>query len=349
LLKAQIFAELLDILTPLIELALPLIMSLFDSLTPILELVGDLLYMSLDAWEELGAWIQANMPAIETTVENVFGAITETIGWFMDNILSPLIDGFREFFGVADTQVEPKIDYTGMEFPEKTLTAGLEKEHSALKNTGTEIESTGFEIGEDFANSMAGGIDSKAGAVGDAAMNALGPIEQLFANFNEDIKKQQAKITLQGLGLSDALVEEVLGSGDQWEEAYNTIVKGGEQAAQSLQSLFNQTTNGMDEIAEATAKQEAELEKQRKALEEFNRKAEEYQQDISSLFTEFIPLPTIEEQIGRFENQVIQMFANIDETISRGVEDGLIGEAFESQLRQLADYSLTKLPKLEMN
>lgn len=339
-LAAEIFDVLMQVLTPIIEAALPLLMDILNDLAPAFDVLTWWSGMLLDAFRAFGDWIDQYMPAIEQTISSVFGGISDVINDLMKNFLGPLFNAFKDFLimlGVDIPDLKPKVDYSGMEFPEKTITAGMEREQQRLEAMQPEFEDKGFEIGKDFALGMAGGIDSAAGAVGDAAMEALGPIKQLFADFNEDIKKQQARITLQGLGLSDALVEEVLGSGEQWEEAYNTIVKGGEQAAQSLQSLFNQTTDGIAEIEEATAKLEAELEKQRKALEEFNRKAEEYQQDISSLFEAFIPLPTIEKQIGRFESQVIQMFANIDETIRRGVEDGLIGEAFESQLRQLSD------------
>jgi len=99
-----------------------------------------------------------------------------------------------------------------------------------------------------ICNKMPGG----AGAV------ARDVVKDFYDSIADEVAKQQARLDLATLGLSEGLINQILGSAD-WQKVFDNIVEGGRYAAQELQRLFNQTAAGIRELAQASQTEEARL------------------------------------------------------------------------------------------
>lgn len=74
-------------------------------------------------------------------------------------------------------------------------------------------------------------------------------VNDFFAGLDAAVAKETARMELEDLGISDALIDDILGA-QGWSHVYDEIVSGGEAMADSLQEQFNQTAEGAKELAE---------------------------------------------------------------------------------------------------
>ena len=175
------------------------------------------------------------------------------------------------------------------------------------------------------------------------------PVGDFFAKLEDEINKEAARLQLANFGLSEALVQQILGSAD-WEAIFDTIINGGMEAAEELQKAFGQTAAGIQEAAEAAQELQelldelADLEAERAGvLEDYNEKV----QEATASFNEFVeatktvitgidPLLTYERAIGKFEQATSRDLQQIENQLKSAFDNDYLLEEAYNNLRSYA-------------
>lgn len=349
---APIFQQLFDTIMPIVDVALvalgnqlagytvPMIEAfakLFSTFVmPILQAFADVLGLYVmpalnglavaftegiqPVIEEFIGLIDNNLPQIQSTFADVFGQVAKAVQWAWDTVLVPVFGGIMDFF--RDVL---GIDMGTLTKIGESFAKGFKEGQDTYKKTdysfaGEDARFAAMEAGTkaatNFATGFEQGLDTDSGA-GKQVRNAW---RELFLGFSEDVKKQEAKLALAGMGLSDALIETVLGDAD-WEKLYAKITKGGQSMADSLQASFNKTTAGIEEM---TAK-----------LNEFIAKADDFKKSVKAMFDGFEILPTVEDNFGRFEQQIVDFADKFEGKLAEALSLGVITEEQKKSLGEL--------------
>ena len=245
--------------------------------------------------------------------------------WAWNNVLQPVFGGVLDFFrdvlgmdvgflerigeafvrGFTDAQnayanpiTFPRVDVTGVRDAHDRLHATGEAAGSALM--------TGFHAAID-----------KDGKGGQEIRDAWA---ELIAALDADVAKQAAKMQLTGMGLSEALIEQILSDAD-YDQILDKLVKGGTKVAEELQRAFNKTTAGIEEL--------------NRAFVEFTEKANDFKAGVADMFDAFKVLPAIEEDLGRFEEQIVSLAEAAQEKLAEGIKLGLITASQKTELDAL--------------
>jgi len=284
------------------------------------------------AMEDFSKWIDENLPGVQKMFEDVFKGIGDAIQWTWNNVLEPVFGWLADALGIDMGAIG------------ESFAKGFDKAASAynfdknLADIGDDkrllnlADKSGKALGGAVTGGVVKGLDATGKGGGKAAAKAISAWQKLFMGFADDVKQQEAKITLASMGLSDALIETILGDSD-WQKIYDRIIKGGANTAKNLQASFNKTTEGIAEL-------NAEFEK-------FTENATEFSADIKSMFDGFKILPTIENDLGRFESQIVDLADNARDKLASGLSLKLItaeqvktlGElvaAHEKSMREIA-------------
>jgi TP901 family phage tail tape measure protein len=150
-------------------------------------------------------------------------------------------------------------------------------------------------------------------------------VKEFFDNMAAEVRKQQARLRLERFGLSEGLINQILGSGD-WEAVFDSIIKGGRRVADELQRSFNRTGAG---IAELAAQQEAEnrrlldamqrreadiaetskriFDGQQERFEKFRKLLEDFTAGMGEAFATFRNVLFPADEFGKFEGAVINL------------------------------------------
>jgi TP901 family phage tail tape measure protein len=169
------------------------------------------------------------------------------------------------------------------------------------------------------------GIAEVAAGVEETAEVALSGVSKVFAELDKEIAKQEAKGKLEGMGLSQGLINQILGSAD-WETVFADIIAGGTEMADALQAAFNKTAAGIAEVnkaaddaaqalADATERRNKQIEEisqqqfkaQTERFEKFRKLLEDFTAGMTSAFDSFSDVLFPESQFGRFETAVINL------------------------------------------
>lgn len=264
----------------------------------------------LPAIQRFGEWLNQNLPGMQKIFEDVFQGIGDAIQWTWNNVLKPVFGWLADALGIDMSAIG------------ESFTKGFEKGAAAynlnknLSDIGDDkrllnlASASGKSLGGAVAGGVVKGLDTVGGkGGGKSAAKTISAFKKLFMGFADDIKQQEAKITLASMGLSNALIETILGDSD-WQQIYDRIIKGGAKTAKNLQNSFNKTTEGIAEL-------NAEFKK-------FTENATEFSADIKSMFDGFKILPTIENDLGRFESQIVDLADNAREKLASGLSLKLI-------------------------
>jgi predicted nucleic acid-binding Zn-ribbon protein len=169
-------------------------------------------------------------------------------------------------------------------------------------------------------------------------------VKDLFTEMQDEIQKQTARIKLAAMGASEGLIDLILGK-DDWMKLWQQI-KQGTISLTKLQEQFNKTAAGAAELQDALDAAAEEAQKYIDTLqEEADRlydvwqeakvRAEEFKKSIADIANLDI-LPTIDQELGRFEQQIVSTFQNIREELERGLEAGTL---YEADYRALLNYA----------
>jgi hypothetical protein len=184
---------------------------------------------------------------------------------------------------------------------------------------------------------------SKSGS--GSAVAAKDTVAEFYKNLRDEIDKQSARLKLRSLGASEALVESILGTGEDFRKVLARVTAKGKEGIASLQKQFNKTGAGFKEgydAAVAAAKklfdeQTALYEKQKEAYEKQVEAIKELKSALGDLTAGLTPLAVATREIGQFENAIIDSFDKIVETITKGLADGTLLKASADTLTKYAN------------
>ena len=170
-------------------------------------------------------------------------------------------------------------------------------------------------------------------------------VGDFFKGISEEVKKQQARIRLQNLGLSESLVEQILGS-QGWEGIFKKVIASGVDGLKALQEEFNRTAAGikeleairkaaLDEATKYIEQMQEEADRLQEIFLEAKQAAEDFKREMQEISRVSI-LPTIAEELGQFEAAVVGSFEAIQNKLSEGLIDGRI---LEQDFRELSAYA----------
>jgi hypothetical protein len=202
-----------------------------------------------------------------------------------------------------------------------------------------------------------GGTDGAAGSTGATVKDF---VKEFYTRLEDEVKKQSAKLDLEGLGLTEALIGQVLNS-QGWEAIFNDIIVGGKKAARELQDAFNTTADGLSELEDL---EEARLERQAEINELLSQQAELQEElaiDIAratDAYSDFLAatlkvidsvdaLNTYEREIGRFENQTRNDLGRIEQQIQNAFDNGYLLKDAKDNLMAYARTEIAILANLQ--
>ena len=254
------------------------------------------------------------------------------------------VEGLNSALANVDAAKIPKLDFTG------GAPVGLDP--GKVKNPMDGTTTTWFSGGKWYTAEFKNGKWSapkeyKAASPkssGSGGTPARDYVKDFYKNLKDEVDKQAARLKLEKLGASEAFIESVVGSGQDWKKVLASVTARGKAGVAALQKQFNSTAAGSDEVfkkledaakaayekaKDAYDKQLAAYEKQRDAINDLKNSLK----DLTGALT---PLAVVTREIGQFEQSTIDAFENIAETISEGVADGTLLKASADALTAYA-------------
>lgn len=182
----------------------------------------------------------------------------------------------------------------------------------------------------------------------DTKVKATNYVKDFYDGIKEEVAKQKARLKLEGLGASEGLIDQILGS-QGWEKVFKRVLASGTAGLKRLQSEFNRTAAGIKEIESARKAAEedakAAIEKAQKAADELwqayedaKQAAEDFKRSIMAISRIDI-LPTIKQELGEFEDQIVNTFESVREELAQGLYDKRI---FQQDYDTLMAYVATE-------
>jgi hypothetical protein len=173
-----------------------------------------------------------------------------------------------------------------------------------------------------------GGADGKGTTPKDA-------VAEFYKELADEMEKQSARLKLANMGASEAFIDSIVGSGEDWRKVFNKISALGTKGVAKLQKDFSKTAAGIKEIQEAHAaavkKYDEDFAILEDAYKEQKRIFDDQVQSINNLkkalkevAASTTPLAVAVREIGQFEQAVIDSFQSIADTIAEGLADGTL-------------------------
>ena len=352
---APVLKEVGQTLIPVLGDALRFVIELARELV---QLVGDMFNPTTELGESLaalGIQIQSVFLAItgqKLELESVFDIMSKVIGfladalhdalYFIENMiivfktLGEMVTAFftgdwnklanTDWSGQIKQQIELKDAINATKLEMAGLYSAAKKSYDLLGDQ-TEIWDIERKINVDPIIVNGNGTEQDSGKQGKDY------IADFFSGIKDEVAKQKARIRLEGLGLSESLVEQILGS-QGWEGVFKKVIASGTSGLKALQEEFNRTAAGIKELEaqrkaaldEATSyieKMQAEANRLEQIFMDAAEAAESFKDEIKAISNVEI-LPTIEEDLGRFESAVIASFENIQNKLGDGLISGTI-------------------------
>jgi hypothetical protein len=349
-------ADLFSELQPLIEEATPGLVAIFEVLGEVMMFLVDVFTDFFDHTTqigdsviELGATFQflvEEIGGVQITLQDVFDFIRDGIDFVIEGfslllvvihnavivvkVLGQMFDALinqdwdrlfnTNWYGLientiaaADAARDARIEFARL--------AAAARASLDPKNLGDQTEiwdalaAGAGTAGTDAGNSFKKNFNKGAAKTG----------KDFWERLTEEIEKQQSRMRLRDMGLSEALVESILGDAE-WEKVFDRIIKGGKRAADELQRMFNQTAAGIRELEQIQADQNqrmADQAAQREAMiqgivqrsfdasmeqfEKFRELLKDFTTTAVSAFGAFRELLFPEAELGRFEGGVVSL------------------------------------------
>jgi hypothetical protein len=372
-------AKVFNALTPMVTVAGPQLQELFAnigdimvSLVPLVEPVMDTFSVLTELFTHLAAIIEAVLTPVIGPLADILNVVNQVMHFVLDviNALMPLIQslaGALEMLGLAWDVVaaglenvlgflKPVTDglnkFFGQFFPylDRATNSGIE----SIRRMRREIrgEST-VEFNTDSNAAIAAavaGFGSGKGKDGSApaGAGARNSIKDFYDNLKDELAKQNARLVLETKGLSNDLIESIIGSGEDWKKVFNNVKNLSRSALYDLQSQFRKTSAGQKEVADLQKKLEDQAEERYQAarkLYEDQLSQFEAQRDaitnlrkaLSEAAASVIPLGIVTREIGQFESAAVSAFENIADTITRALADGTLLKSAADNLTSYAN------------
>ena len=180
-------------------------------------------------------------------------------------------------------------------------------------------------------------------------------VKEFFDGLAEEVQKQTIREQLRLRGASEGLIDAIL-SGDAYMKVWIQI-KQGVIVLQDLQDQFNRTAAGAKELADAyndILRQQAEYDAKLEAInqrlaEELKRiteKAREARKSFREFLSTFKILPTIEAEVGKFSNQIVDMLAQVESALKNALDNEDITKSGFDRLMKYAKKELQALNEI---
>ena len=193
----------------------------------------------------------------------------------------------------------------------------------------------------------------------DIKIEVTDPVADFFASLQEEIEKQAARFELKNLGLTDAIIESIIGSGEEWRKVFDEIMERGDDAADFLKNRFLLTKAGLQDYERQVADlyeeldRLAELEKEIAQIQEdlaesiADIKAEfkAFKEEISDLTGGIDALTEYQREIGRFESKSVSDLRNIEQALKGAFSNEMIFEDAKNNLIAFAREEMALLIK----
>lgn len=180
-------------------------------------------------------------------------------------------------------------------------------------------------------------------------------VKGFFDKLKEDVQKEVARQQLELRGASEGLIDAILGS-DEWMKIWLSI-KQGKVVLEDLQKQFNRTAAGAKELADQAKKSAEDIKEYEEAVKRINDelaetlkeiadKAEDAKRTFADLLSGFSILPTIQREIGQFEQEIVGQLFSIEQALKSAFDNKDILEGGYNQLRAFAQQELRLLASI---
>lgn len=371
-----VITEFMMALQPMLEGGTPAAENFFqgiadtmDALMPLLKPVGDLFNIIIDV---LGDLMIALAPLIEILAISLGDALNflmpalsfigetfSVIARIASAVLSPVLDvlaiTFKIILGVAGAflgmfkpLVDPIMSFIGF------VVKGLEDFARGFRSV-TKMIVDGPEFRAKSSIRSIEGPDAiipKTGT-GDGNGKARNYVADFYNNIKDEIKKQNARLKLENLGASEALISSIL-SGEGWGTVYAKVVAGGAAGVAALQAQFNLTSEGMSEIAaaaklasdsmdELAQRASDSLDRLKDEYLSLSEAAAEFVKNNKQVLESFLDLFSTAPEMGEFERTAVNAFSSIFDEIKSALAEGLIDEVGAASLNTLTESAVSAM------
>jgi len=388
---APVLERLVEVTMPLIESALTVLIDGFSKAT---EFVGEL----LDPTSELGEALLGisvgfdNLVKLITTGLDDNPWIVELGSWLGETFLNAIHDiiyGLNEFlivlgvlgkmwhaFVTGDWETLFNTDWQAQiegalavndaiyqqELAIKQLNAELTEQERILKKANTAWSNSWIARGEwakkqGLVPDDAVNDDKSSSTVSEKTTKTIkNYVKEFTDKIAEETAKQRARLQLENMGASEGLIDMILGS-QGWEKIWLQI-KTGKLSLQTLEKQFRNTAAGAKELADATAKAEADLKEYNDALKEIQdtldaelasirKRFDDVRLGFKDLTDAFDVLPTTARQLGQFEQEVASYSESLQASLLDAFRNGDIFEQGYNELKQYANQELAVLAGIQ--
>ena len=325
------------------------IADVMDALLPLMQPIGDLFNLLVDIAGDLmvafapfikllsvafAEVLKFLMPAL-TFLGETFSFIARLVGAILSPAMSVLTVTLTLVLRLASTFLgifKPLIDPI-MGFFDGVLKE-LERTGKGMANFAAQITGT-QEIRKKFTIRSIEGSDPIVPTEPPPGPEGPNYVADFYKGIRDEIKKQNARLRLENLGASDALINSIL-SGQGWGTVYARVVKGGAAGVAELQKQFNQTKAGLDELAATAEAAQKEFEAMQEAMAAVAVEINKFGNTMVALLKDISPLPMVTRTLGDFEQAVVDAFDAISSSLASAVDNRLL---FQSSADDLAAYA----------
>lgn len=228
----------------------------------------------------------------------------------------------------------------------------IQKANLGASANADRAERNRFERLRSSIEQITGGGDGGDGAGAKAAKNY---IKDFVDNIKNEIQKQTAREQLAIRGASEGLIDAILGS-EGWMKIWLQI-KQGKIVLEDLQKQFYRTAAGAKELADEAKKSSDAVKAYNEAVKAINdeleetlksiaEKADEAKRTFADLLSGFSVLPTIQREIGQFEQEIVSQLESIESALKAAFDNKDILESGYNSLRAFAQQELRLLASI---
>ena len=365
------FAKLTANMIPLVESFAPVLINLFDNLIPVVEaltankdkLAGVLVKtitlfgMFLEVVLKVTAHVIEHIEAYKN-IAIIAGTVLALVkAWGLVTGAISAASVAAQVFNINLAKINAQLKITkarvaatgfgllaiGIGAAAVALGVATDDLDETLDDVNTDLEEFNLEDFMGQVNSATAAVDdvnSSLEETSGAASQAKDAVGDFFRGLQDEARKQSAKLQLEALGASEGLINAVLGSGEEWYKVFARVTRQGAESVREVQALFAQTPAGFDEAMQ-------EFEEQKKKFEDFKKAATEAKDALVDFVRGFEILPTIERELGRFEQAAVTQLENIEDKLDDAFDNGYLLEQSYKDLQQYARQEFQVLSQIE--
>lgn len=382
--QAAVGSELTPALANLMQELTPLVEDLTPALTTTFGAVGDVIDNLTPLLNPLGQ-----------TLLNVYDILNNLVTGFADltDAISPvLLDAFDALDGVVyhlSIGIQEIIDWVGSlktafdELPEGPVLTFLTNvltyldritgvlnpvAHTlnAIKNLFPgEVTASDFGTGGTQDRNwgkirnmqIQKGIFGKDSKGTDLSKGVKDAVKEFYKDLDDELAKQSARSKLRNKGLSNDLIESIIGSGEDWKKVFNNVSGLSKKALSDLQKQFNVTSAGKKELLKIQEDLQAKeherwlaankiYEEEKKQYEDRVDAINSFKKAMAEAAASIMPLAVVTREIGAFESSTISAFENIADTIAKALADGTLLKSAADNLTSYANKEKTVIVDL---